>query len=361
MGNGLWRVLKALRFHVWRIKRSALLPYTLRRVARGVETIHAPARPPRTEADVVVVAPVRNGEDHIADFIEYYRTLGASEIVLLDNGSTDRTVELARNFEGVTVLRCPLPFAKYSLAMRRYLVEGFGDGGWCLLTDIDERFDYPFSETLPLRGFLQYLNGRGYTAVMALMLDLFPAGPFPSWPAGGRRLIEDSVWYDLTNLTPFRPRRIIRSNRYADPDLPHFMGGIRKKVLGVNPCLTKTPLLLSKRGKGPLLESAHFVRGACIADVSCIIRHYKFDAEFRDRCVRVAREGTHFMNSVEYRSYLRALQNDPQLTLWSADAQRYSSTSALIDQWTVRVSHAYRQFNANWAGRSRTADEGTAN
>ena len=45
--------------------------------------------------DRVVVCLVRNSEARVTAFLDYYLRLGARHIVLVDNGSTDRTIEKA--------------------------------------------------------------------------------------------------------------------------------------------------------------------------------------------------------------------------------------------------------------------------
>lgn len=96
--------------------------------------------------------------------------------MLLNNGSTDDSVERALRYDRVTVLRCELPYRWFRTAMRRYLVETYGDGGWALLVDVDELWDYPLSDRPAVRGFLRYLNAHSFTAAAAQMLDLFRQG-----------------------------------------------------------------------------------------------------------------------------------------------------------------------------------------
>ena len=82
-----------------------------------------------------------------------------------------------RKAEDVTVLQTKVPYNKYENTMKRYLAERFSSGRWNLCADIDELFDYPFSERLSLRDFLGYLNNTNYTAVVAQMLDMFSDVP----------------------------------------------------------------------------------------------------------------------------------------------------------------------------------------
>jgi hypothetical protein len=337
-----------VRFELSHAKRELLMPFSKHAVKRHIETIHKHSPANLSVEDLIVVGPVYNGAAHVETFVQHYLALGASEIVLLDNGSRDETIELARRFEKVTVLRCPLPFSRYSLAMRRYLVENFSDGCWCLLSDIDERFDYPFSEVLPLPAFLRYLRNRGFDSVAAPMLDLFPAGGLMSWPKGGRDLINAAVWYDLQDISINRLPRIGRRNQFPVAETPYFKGGIRQKEFGISLPLTKFPLMFRKHGQGPTLRNAHLVAGARVADVSGVLLHYKFDGAFRERSTEAVREGNYFAKSFAYRAHLRRLSEEPQLMLRSPGARRFKNTTELIDSGFVQVSDAYRRYVEEW-------------
>src|SRR5438046_3032170 len=57
----------------------------------------------------IVVCIVRNGEEYIKAFIKHYLSLNVDHIVFLDNGSTDQTLDIARRYARVTILRTRLP------------------------------------------------------------------------------------------------------------------------------------------------------------------------------------------------------------------------------------------------------------
>ena len=125
-------------------------------------------------------------------------------MVFLDNGSTDGTVEALKEYDNVTVLRSDVPFQRYQLLMRQYLIERFGRQRWSLLVDIDELFDYPFSDVVDLEALLRYLNENRYTAVVAHMLDMFSENPL-SHDASlaapeDEPLKEKYRFYDVSNL-----------------------------------------------------------------------------------------------------------------------------------------------------------------
>ena len=54
-------------------------------------------------------------------FLDHYRSMGVKHFVFLDNGSTDRTVELLYAQEQVTVLQTDAPYNKYEKTMKEIL------------------------------------------------------------------------------------------------------------------------------------------------------------------------------------------------------------------------------------------------
>ena len=146
-------------------------------IHNSIEHLHGPDRVDLRNDELIVLTQMRNSRLYVKTFMEHYRALGAKHIVFLDNGSTDGTVEALKEYDNVTVLRTTLPYRTHNVAMKQYLIERFGRRRWSLLVDIDELFDYPFSDVVGLKALLRYLNENRYTAVVAHMLDMFPEEP----------------------------------------------------------------------------------------------------------------------------------------------------------------------------------------
>ena len=116
----------------------------------NLEHLHGPEEVTYEADELVVVCPVRDGRPYVKSFVEHYASMGAKHLFFLDNGSTDGTVEALKGYDNVTVLRSTLPFKRYKWSMKQYLMERFGRGRWCLCVDIDELFDYPYSDVVGL-------------------------------------------------------------------------------------------------------------------------------------------------------------------------------------------------------------------
>jgi hypothetical protein len=313
---------------------------------RRVKHLHGPARLDYGAEEVIVISVVRNGALYVKSFLEHYQALGVAHCVFLDNGSTDSTVDMLCAFPGVTVLQADVPYGRFENTMKRYLAERFSQGRWNLCADIDELFDYPYSQTVPLQDFLRYLNLRGFTAVVTQMLDMFsetPLSAITSTPDD--RLKEKYVWYDISSID----RPAYEWSTVSNPNVRMHWGGIRRLAFGTSNGLTKAALVRMDGKVKPFVEW-HHATGAVVADVSCVLMHYPFIGTFCDKvrdAVDTARYGA--TTTEEYVAYARALADCPQLCLKRPSARRFRGVDALIDEGFLAVSEEY----IRWISRMR--------
>jgi hypothetical protein len=93
----------------------------------------------------------------------------------------------------------------------------------------------------------------------------------------------------------------------------------------------------------------HFARGAHVADVSAVLRHYKFDRSYLERCRVFTARGQHFGQAALYRAGLAALEKDPRLVLRGPSARRLDHVNQLVEEGLLRASPAYWEFVRSWA------------
>ena len=338
--KGLWReARKRIREFVELRARVLLL--------RGrVRHVHGPTKVAYEDDELLVICVVRNGEDYVQPFMAHYRALGARHLVFLDNGSTDGTVDRLSRYDGVTVFETDAPYERYENSMKRYLAERFSTGRWNLIADIDELFDFPYSDRIGLRELLRYLNSHGYTAVAAQMLDMFADRPLnASSVEAGEDLTSTYRYYDISD--------ILKSG-HPLLELGHLgikfhRGGIRRSVFGTLNGLTKVALVRMDGRLQPFV-AWHHVRNARFADVSCVLRHYPFLPSFYQKvqdAVETGRYGR--LTSDEYAAYWAVLARQPDLNLRRDTAREWSSLEALIESGFLVVSPAYRRWVAEHA------------
>ncbi len=312
---------------------------TLREVDGAIEHVGGPRAPRAETGRPLVVSLVRDGEPWIDAFVAHHHGLGCGSLVLVDNGSRDGTIDRALAHDGVTVYRCTLPYDVYKAAMRTWPVRAFARGDWCLTLDVDECFDYPHSDVVDLPAFLGWLDGRGHTALVAHMLDLFPKGALRDGASA------EHVLYDLSALER-RPYPTHRRCRGSEPHARLF-GGIRATAFGLTDVfLTKHPLARHRRGLRTIEEGSHHAYGADLAPITGVLYHAKFTGDFPARVAWAVEEGRYWQGSAEYRRYQAVLAETPDLRLDGPAAQVLAGTGPLVARGFLTTSDDYERFAA---------------
>ncbi len=252
-------------------------------VRAGFRHIHGPADVTLAPDQAGVVCLMKDAAWFAGDFLEHHLTLGAAHVVVVDNGSSDATVQIARGFPRVTVLQNPLPAKRHEVRLRAMAARRVLRGGWVMFADADEMAEVP-GRLAPL---LRYAQGHGFTAVLGQMLDLFAPGPQGASYAEARAAC---TCYSLGSLTrhPYHDAHgiefhwFLKDNACPDPGVTHLSGGLRRAVFGENPFLSKHTLVRNIAGVR-LMTHPHCASGVRVADVTILLRHYKLAGDWRAR------------------------------------------------------------------------------
>lgn len=309
----------------------------------SIELLHGPGETPREAGDPVVVCLVQDGQPYVETFVEHYSSLGAGHIVFLDNGSTDDTVNLARGYENVTVLRSKLPFKRYKISMKRYLIEHFGKDRWSLYADVDELFDYPYSDVVGLGSLLEYLDSKSYTAVVAQMLDMFPDRLLSGDAGGEESFRDDHRFYDISDVTRlgYGEHAGGTGNAVDNEEVEVIRGGIQRTVFGHHPTLTKHPLVFFDGELEPMDGSSHWISNARIADFTGVLLHYKYLNHFREHALQAAQKENYANSSAKYKKYLKVMEQNPGLRLRQGTSKELESVNDLVGEQFLAISQDY--------------------
>jgi glycosyltransferase involved in cell wall biosynthesis len=334
---------RSLRTLVGRLNKVDIVQFGLRGFVLPFRVKHlsGPTRMKSGPRDVVVISVMRNGEAWLKSFLAHHRSMGIRNFVIMDNGSTDRTVEMLSKQPDVTLLRTYAPYHAYENTMKRYLATRFCRDRWCLCLDVDEQFDFPRSAEMSLSDLIGYLNHKGFNAVVTQMLDMFS-----DRPVSDAKIDKDAdlrtqyPFYDLSNIakTPYRFGEV------SNPAIMTHRGGIRKTVFGTNNGLSKISLFLLD-GKIKPFVAWHHALNARLADISCVLLHYPFVDTFYTKVADAVESGRYgYLTTDEYTSYWRGLQKLPGLCLKLEFARLLSSVDELVDNGFLIESEDYRSW-----------------
>lgn len=295
--------------------------------------------------DAILLCRVYNGAEHIPSFLDHYRSLRVGHMIFLDNGSTDGSVQLLSGYQDVTVYGTSLPFKTHRLWMRRFLMNLCPPESWTLNVDIDELFDYPLSDRCDVRRLIAYLDAHQCNAMRGHMLAFFADLPFVRDHDPSGTLEEAFPWYDLSGVKPL-------GHPIFGSALPAWKGGVRSTVFGSDHFwLTKHPLIKARNGIAAFIENEHSVAGERLADVTGVLRHYKFTAGFPVQVKEAVEDGRHWNDSTEYRLYQKVLHEQPHLSAKGDKSQRWESADKLREQGFLSASDRFLSW-ASAQGRS---------
>ena len=318
-----------------------------------IEHLHGPEEVDYEIDELVVLVLLRNGRPYIKPFIEHYFSLGVKHIVFLDNGSTDGTVDTLQKYDNVTVLRTRLPYKKYNIIMKQYLVERFGRGRWTLSTDMDELFEYPYSDVVSLKRLLGYLNENSYTAVVTYMLDMFPETLLPPAEDPSTQYEDLKEVYRFYDISGVRTRDYSEigdiGNVVSNEQIEILYGGVMQRVFRTSPLLTKHPLVFLDDQIRPHDLSDHWVGNARIADFTALFLHYKLSANLYELVRREIEERRYLNRHGKYDKMHKILAEAPSLLMRNDTTKELKSVNELVGTRFVSVSRQYMNFVENEA------------
>lgn len=305
-----------------------------------VRNIYGPDKVELSNDDVIVLCLVKNGGTYIKNFIKHYFDLGARHIVFLDNGSSDNTVKFAKCFENVTILETDFPFKNPNeMIMRDYLIERFAKNHWSLCVDIDEFFDYPFSDKISLKQLIRYMNENSYTALVCHMLDLFPISisRYSKSPFSKRV----HRYYDISAIKKIN--YYFDDGRVLDSPIKIFLGGIRKILFNRDFFLVKHALLF-KNDTTIRSRLGHLLVSGNIADFTAVLFHYKFTRDFFYYVEDAVNRGYHYRESLDHKHYHKVIFYKENLIIKQDSSKQFKDMHELLDNEFVVVSQKFRDF-----------------
>jgi hypothetical protein len=179
------------------------------------------------------------------------------------------------------------------------------------------------------------------------MLDMFPEEPL----SGSREselpdepLKERHRFYDLSNIIriSMRGHPLFRNNTLESSEVEALRGGIRQTLFGFRANLTKFPLVFSDGRVTPFDGSTHWVDNAKVADLTCVLFHYKFlDGYLREQAAQAVQEEHHYDNSAEYKKYLQVLEGNPTLRVKQDTSKEIQGVNDLLENGFLTVSEDY--------------------
>jgi hypothetical protein len=278
--------------------------------------------------DVLCFCTLRNEKVRLKYFLDYYRRLGVSHFLFVDNDSDDGSREFLAAQPDCSVWTTTASYkrSRFGMDWINRLLRLYGHRHWCLVVDPDEFLVYPFSDTRPISALTDWLDASSIKSFGAMILDMYPKGEITAQPySEGQDPFEIACWFDPGNYV------IKRNWEYGNL---WIQGGPRMRAF-----FTETPAKAPALNKVPLVKwhksytytsSTHMLlpRGLNLVfdewggeKTSGVLLHAKFLDIFTEKAAEELERKQHYAASAEYRAYHAGLNQSPDF--WTKWSERY--------------------------------------
>lgn len=283
--------------------------------------------PSEDRLNPIVFAVVRNELNRMKVFFEHYRKLGVNQFVILDNGSTDGTLEFLSEQEGTKVYQILEPFQtqkKESWIEKLLIMNGLNR--WCIVVDSDELLDYPGSENHSLKEMIQKSDELGHKRIWGFMLDMYAKEPLFS---------QNETEIPFTSYLRYFDRSSYLLNNTSNPRstrlYDEIYGGPRFRMFKKGMTLSKQAIFYFENDL--LYRSCHFMYPLIKwGDVPCwfVLRHYKFIPSDKAEYQRRIREKCFYNNSIEYKNIMDQINSNQEISMYFEGSQKYVDSTSLL-------------------------------
>lgn len=273
--------------------------------------------------DIVLFSPVYNEMLRLPAFLSHYRKLGVNKFFIIDNNSTDGTLDYLLLQDDVFLFHTKNSYSEagHGIAWVNYLIHSFIDinnNNWILHVDVDELLIYPEYETKNLQYLCSYLDDKGCSVLPSFMLDMFPRTLKEQLLIkSGDNLIEKTGYFynDYAMLNTVNPP-------YLAP-----RGGIFSKLLGPK------YLPLIKAHKTWHLSSTHICTPEKISEITSVLLHFKLIGDFKTKAQEEVQRKQHAGGGGNYKGYyfmMNSFSDDFDYTSLEKTV-KYENSQQLVD------------------------------
>ena len=251
-------------------------------------------------------------------FVQYYRSLGVTHFIMVDNGSTDPGPSYLASLENINLMlyRTEESYrdAEFGTRWVNDLLQEHCVGQFCFTVDVDELFWFDSRKYATLHNLVSAMELSGHNAVPSVLLDMYPEKTNNHYRRG-QDFLTHSPFFDKFNETHYEIRATLYQTFYF------LVGGVRNRLFGGKPCIQKMPFF--KYDFYPLAPSSgyHFFQenGKVLLDTDLIrlhrdpgvLLHFKFiKPQIQSFIEQRVERNEDWNDSSEYRAYLETIGND---------------------------------------------------
>lgn len=268
---------------------------------------------------VIAICVVKDDLIRLKRFIYHHRSIGIKQFVILDNNSTDGSVEWLLKQPDVAIMQTKVPYSTNNReGWINRIMAFYGDERWYFVADSDELLVYEKCEEKDIEKLIDYLKSKNIIRARALMLDMYAK---PEYYEKGdiKNYYSECVYFDYNTYN------------YLERDMLSLIcGGPRERLFNQSPWLTKYPLFYLR--KQDIECKSHFLfpfRENLNCECNLVLKHYKFLPGDIEKYKEIVRKENYFNGSKQYKQYLKVMEITKNLDFICDSTKKYCSSNDL--------------------------------
>ena len=195
--------------------------------------------------DVTLICVIWNEMLLLPFFIQYYKKLGVTHFIFIDNDSNDGTIEYLKSQSNINfeIYSCSDSYAEanYGITWVNEILNLKMHNMWCLVVDIDELLILP-SGIVDLREWISQLEIHNTNVTQTCLIDFYPKQFDQSIYLSGTPFFEHSCYFHKFDKNNIYTKIAPDNSREIKGGLRHFILSGDKKPNSNSVCLTKKSL-----------------------------------------------------------------------------------------------------------------------
>lgn len=287
-----------------------------------------------SKGEIVLAMCLRNEASRLPAFADYYRRLGVSHFLIVDNDSTDGLMEWAATQQDVSVWHTGASYreAAFGMLWVNDLLRRHARGHWCVVCDPDEFLVYPHIETRDLRALTSFLDEDQRPVMHSLLVDAYSDRPLSETELRlGQDPFEVCQFFDRDGYIQYPGWGGTTWIRGGPRLRIHFKEG---DILEA-PALNKIPLI-KWRWYYHYRNSMHDARPRYLNEahakgrvsVTGALFHFKFVSSFAAKAAEEAERGQHWGDGIQYAQYR---ENADPVLYAEGISEKYAGPQQLVE------------------------------
>lgn len=275
----------------------------------------------------IVIVVEKNELKRMQLFYSHYRKQGIHQFIVIDNGSTDGTLDFLKQQHDTKIYQTLENYQthKRDAWIQRILVQN-GYNKWYIVVDSDELLDYIGSEKYSIEYLIRKMHHAGYRRLWGFMLDMYSRENLFCTHCNAIDIPQKFNYFDKNS---YFFKHVCNENGNKSNAI--LCGGPRHRLFGVSATQSKQSIFYFD--KNILYANSHFLFPQIPwGEVPCcfVLRHYKFLPQDKNEYDHRIKNKNFYKNSVEYKNIMMQIeQKKASRSLYYEDSVFYENSDSL--------------------------------